>query len=147
MKVILLKDVARIGRRGAIIEVPTGHALNFLMPRKMAEPATPENLKRQLERQSKQAQNVVATEASFEEALKKLSETPVELSAPANEQGHLFKGIKAIDISDRLKELGLVISPENIDLPQPIKALGAHEVALMSGMKRGVFTLTIIQKK
>jgi large subunit ribosomal protein L9 len=146
MKVILIKDVARIGRRGEIKEVPSGHALNFLIPRKMAEPATPFNLKRLTEMKSKQAEGVLHTEESFENALKTLETTQVELAAPANEQGHLFKGIKAVDISGRLTELGIPIAVECIDLPHPLKSLGTHEVPLLSGKKHGVLTLSIIQK-
>ncbi len=146
MKVILIKDVARIGRRGEIKEVPSGHALNFLIPRKLAEPATPFNLKKLTEWKSKHAEHVVATEESFDEALATLSTTQVELSAPANEQGHLFSGVKAEDVSSRLAELGIHIPVACIELPHPLKALGTHEIPLLSGKKKGVLTLTIIQK-
>ncbi len=146
MKVILLKDVARMGRRGEIKELPSGHALNFLIPRKLAVPATPENLKRQQALITKHKETAEASQASFKDALAMLATTPVELAATANAKGHLFKGIKATDISERLLELGFHISPESIHLTEPLKAVGTHEVPLVAGKEKGSFTLTIIQK-
>lgn len=146
MKVILIKDVARIGRRGEIKDVPSGHALNFLIPRKLAEPATAFNLKKLSERKQKHAEQVEATEESFDEALVTMSTKVIELSAPANEQGHLFSGIKAEDVSGRLLELGIHMPATCIELPHPLKALGTHEIPLLSGKKKGVLTLTIIKK-
>ena len=146
MKVILLKDVARIGKKGEVKEVPSGHALNLLIPRKLAEPAIPENLKKLRERQSKQADSVAHTEESFADALRTLATIKVELTAPANEQGHLFKGVKATDIVERLIELKIAISIENIKLSEPIKSLGDHEIALASEKQHGSFILSIIKK-
>lgn len=143
MKVILLQDVARIGKKCELKEVPTGHALNFLIPRNMAEPATPENVKRLKERQARAAEETLQDEVSFKAALEKLGAAPVVMQVEANEQGHLFKGIKAEDISAHLKHEGIAITAQHIHMEAPIKEVGDHEISVQNGELQGSFTLTI----
>ncbi len=145
MKVILLKDVARLGRRGEMKEVPSGHAQNFLFPRKLAQPATPENMKRAAEHVSKREEMSHASEESFAQALVRLSGMQVEMSVTANEQGHLFRGVKVEDIVRTLQEQGIFIPHEAIILPHPIKVLGVHEVKLVMGNKEGILMLSLIK--
>ena len=95
MKVILIKDVARLGRKSEIKEVPSGHAINFLIPRKMAIPATTENLKRITEVTKKHVAKSLNDLESFKEALKGLSDRTVVYTTEANEKGSLFKGIRS----------------------------------------------------
>lgn len=146
MKVILLQDVARIGRRFDVKDVPRGHALNYLIPRKMAEPATKENLRRVEAMRTTIATNAASRGEAFAEALSKLSGIKVELSAEANKQGHLFSGIKADKIAARLEEKGYAISADEIVLAQPIKETGDHTVTLRSGEMEGTFVLTVTAK-
>jgi large subunit ribosomal protein L9 len=146
MKVILLRDVARIGRRYEVKEVPSGHALNFLIPRKLVEPATPENLKRVEAQRKKQETTVVLEAEHFDEALEKLKELKVSITAEANEQGHLFKGVKVEDIARALQSEGLQVDVRHINLPHPLKAVGPHEIELHSGKKKGTFVLNIVGK-
>lgn len=144
MKVILLRDVARIGKRGEVKEVPTGHALNFLIPRKLALPATPENLKRTEQERAHNTEKAAHHDADFKAALATLSAAPVELKAQANAQGHLFKGIRAADIAVRFQELSIPIDVSEIVLEQPIKEVGEHTVTLSSKNERGTCTVRII---
>jgi len=146
MKVILLRDVARMGRRFEVKEVPSGHALNFLIPKKLAQMATPENLKRVTEQQQKNAQTIELQEHQFDEAVAKLSEKPIEILASANEQGHLFKGIKADDIAKQLQSQGVMLSETHVVIEHPLKALGDYTIDLALGKKKGSFTLRVISK-
>ena len=146
MKVILIKDVARLGRKSEIKEVPSGHAVNFLIPRKMAIPATPENLKRITEVTKKNVEQKQNDLESFKEALKGLSTRTVTYATDANEKGSLFKGINVDDISGALEKEGFTIHKNHIMLDHPIKEIGIHEVVLRNGGVSGVCRLEVVKK-
>jgi len=146
MKVILLQDIAQIGRRFEIKQVPDGHALNFLIPRKLAEMATRENLKRLEERRGKIALIAEDADKSLETLLDTLSTNPVTFVAPANEQGHLFKGIKAADISAQVSVGKALLPADAIKLDVPIKEIGDHVIMVMSGGREHTFILSVIKE-
>lgn len=146
MKVILLQDIARIGRRFEVKDVPSGHALNFLIPKKLAEAATPQSLKKLAERTQKSALDTEAANAAFQNSLKKLESEPVEMQVEANEKGVLFKGVSVEDIASQLKTDGHAVSKEQVVLDAPIKEVGDHIIELASGDQKGSFTLTIRAK-
>lgn len=146
MKVILLRDVARLGKRFAVAEVPDGYALNQLIPKGMAEAATPENLKRVNARTDKQTSNKVNSEAEFVTALAALKVAPISITMQANEQGHLFKAVKAADIATAAAAAGHAIPVDSIALIDPIKSVGDHTIVAKMGATAGEFTLTIISQ-
>jgi large subunit ribosomal protein L9 len=144
MKVILLRDVAKVGRKAQVCEVPSGHAANFLIPRKLAVPATPENMRRHAADTARRAQNVAETVNAFAAVVAALRDKTITYKTEANAQGHLFKGVHASDISRRLSEEGLHVPVTAIKLPQPIKTIGVHAIALVQGSVEGVCTLEIV---
>lgn len=146
MKVILTKDVARLGRKSDVKEVPSGHAINFLIPRNMAIPATPENLKRVTEVAKRNGEQKQQDLDGFKEALSKLSERTVVYTTEANEKGSLFKGINSDDIAKCLANEGFQIHKNHIALEHPIKELGMHEVPLRYGEVHGVCHLEVTKK-
>ncbi len=146
MKVILIKDVARLGRKSEVKEVPDGHALNFLIPRKLAIIATPESMKRLTEELKEQGAQKAEVLASFVSLCETLAEHTVTYSAVANEQGHLFKGVSADDVSRRLAEEGFRLPVGSILLEHPLKDVGVHEIPLSYGGKKGVCRLEIIKQ-
>lgn len=146
MKVILLRDVAKLGRKAQVCDVPSGHAINFLIPRKLALPATTENMKRHAAETARLTHNIANTEASFRSVLAALQDKKVTYAAGANEQGHLFRGIHAADIAQRLKEEGFAVDKNAVVLAHPIKALGIHAVPLKQGNLEGVCTLEVIKQ-
>jgi len=143
MKVILLRDVARLGKRSSIIEVPDGFALNKLIPQGMAQPATPENVKR-VQAKAKEAALHTERDASH---LKMVAETlrsnPLILTAEANAQDHLFKTIRPSEISEALKQRGITLEESHIITPHPIKALGEHEIQIVGGAVKESITISI----
>jgi large subunit ribosomal protein L9 len=146
MKVILTKDVARLGRKSEIKEVPDGHALNLLIPRNLAIAATSENVRKlKEENRLKDIQKEEALKA-FKRACESLSKGAIRLSADANNKGHLFKGINAEDISKRLESEGIHVPPSQIGLTQPLKDIGVHQVSLSFGEAKGVCQLEIVKK-
>ncbi len=147
MKVILIKDVARLGRKSEVKDVPSGHALNFLIPRKYAVIATPEQLKRH-------AEGVKQVDAQKEEAHKAfvascatLSAKHIRYEAEANEKGHLFKGIHIEDIIAHLEaKEHIVLSQKSMLLPHPIKDLGVYQIPLSFEGATGMCTLEVVKK-
>lgn len=146
MKVILQKDVARIGRKNEIKEVPDGHALNFLIPRKLAVPATPENVKRITETKGKLAAHKAGMDALVLETIETLSTMPFTMKVEANKEGHLFKGIKASDIAEAVTKERGALPEAALSLPHPIKEVGAHTISVTVGTSEKSFTLIIEAK-
>lgn len=132
MKVILLQDVAKIGKRFSVVEIPDGYALNQLIPKKMAQPATPVNLKKILQRQALTAASKEAGKSRFETAKAQLIATPITISVEANEQGHLFKAIHEADIAEAAIAAGVAVDKAMFKIQTSIKELGEHTVELVS---------------
>lgn len=143
MKVILLKDVARIGRKHEVVDVPDGYGLNQLIPKGWAKPATKDNLKQieQIQAEKGVKQNV-ATERFFT-AKKALSESVLVLKNQKNDKGHLFAAVKPEEIVDAAKEQGIVVEKEMIKIATPIKTTGEHEVELVQGENHATFKINI----
>lgn len=144
MKVILLQDVARIGRKGSIVEVPDGFAQNKLIPKKMAEPATPINLKKAEKTQATAVAQQGAAIEKFEQAAASLREKLVSIKVQANEQGHLFKAVHEEDIAAAAASVGIFVDAAMIRIPVQIKSLGKHDVQLALKNKQSTFTVEVI---
>jgi large subunit ribosomal protein L9 len=147
MKVILLKDVKGIGQKFQEKEVSSGHAINFLIPQKLAVPAnspaaSQANAKRQQEEQSRQKKN-----ETMSEEVAKLANTEVKISLKANEKGHLFASLNGEKISQALKEQkGITIEASHISLQSPIKEVGTHKIPVKVGDKVAYFDLVVESK-
>jgi len=149
MKVILLKDVAKIGRRFEVVVVPDGFALNKLIPRKMAQAATAENLKRLQNVSSKQTEDKEQQISAFKEALLLLEDTPVTMEVEANAEGRMFSALKAEAIAEAVHKASTELSSigaEHIVLKTPIKSTGEHKIELVSGPVHGTLTLILTSK-
>jgi len=144
MKVILLRDVARIGRRSQICNVPDGHALNFLIPRGMAEPATPANLKKVEALKSKTDADSTASAEAFEVLCEKIAGATVTLAVPVNERGHLFQSVKREDIARAVENEYGKVSADVVQLAAPIKESGEHTITLSLGDRQVEFIFTIV---
>ncbi|MBI4348427.1 MAG: 50S ribosomal protein L9 [Elusimicrobia bacterium] len=130
MKVILRSDVDKLGRAGDIKQVATGYARNFLIPRKLAQEATPTAIKwheKGAERRAKQREKQVS---QAQEIAGKLAGVHLSFSRPAGDQGKLFGSVGKSDISDSLKASGFTIDKKSIGLAAAIKEVGDHEVEL-----------------
>ncbi len=146
MKVILLQDVAKIGRRFDVAEVPDGYALNQLIPKQMAEAATPANMKRIERRQAESTATKEAGQASFESAKAALLAEVVTVVVEANDKGHLFKAVHEADIAAAAKEAGVEVDVSMIKISSPIKEIGDHEIVLASGGDTAAFTIKVTKK-
>lgn len=128
MKVILLKDVKNIGKKGELIEAKDGYARNFLLPRGLAVEATASSMK-ELEHQYRAREKRDAKALEKAQGLKeKLQEEKLEMAVKAGEAGRIFGSVTSMDIAEVLEKLGYRIDRKNILLEHPLKTLGEHDV-------------------
>lgn len=146
MKVILLRDVAKIGRKGSLVEVPDGYARNQLIPTKSAEAATPQSIKKH--------QNLVASKEAvkdadtqqFSELKKQLAGMVIPMEADANEKDHLFKAVSKDEVVTAADKQGITINATDIVFTDVIKSLGEHQVELRHAGDTAVITIMISKK-
>lgn len=144
MKVIMLRDVPKVGKRFSVVDVNAGYAQNFLFPQKFAEPAT-----KVAQAQLAKKLEVVRVEKNIqksllENSLKELATKVVTLRVKTNDVGHLFQGIHAKDIAEALqKEHLIIVAEEAIKLEKPIKEIGEYSITVAVGEMRGKFTVRL----
>ena len=129
MKIILLKDAKKIGRKYDIKDVADGYALNSLIPLGIAVPATANYLKNIEEKKKQDLLMKEGFKKAFEYAVTKLPDGRLHIAGKANEKGHLFAGITKSQIIDEFKkETAVTLSDEHFELEKAIKELGDHTV-------------------
>ncbi len=131
MKIILLKDVKKIGKKYEIKDVADGYALNSLIPSEVAVPATPSYIK--FVEAKKKQDGIIKEEfkKEFEYALSKLPNGKLHISGKVSGKGHLFAGIQKDRIIEEFKkETGVVLSDEHFELEKPIKEVGEHTIEI-----------------
>ena len=128
MKVILLDDVAAVGRRGEVRDVSDGYARNFLIPKRLALSASAGNLKN-LEhikvQQDSKAQRIKGDAEGLQQRIEALT---YEERRQASEEGKLFGSVTSQDLADFLGKHGIKIERRRIHLDEPIKTLGETTV-------------------
>jgi large subunit ribosomal protein L9 len=130
MKIILLDDVAKVGRRGEVRDVSDGYARNFLIPKRLALSATAGNLKN-LEHIKKQQEAKADRVKADAEALRaRIEALAYEERRQASEEGKLFGSVTAQDIADFLGTRGITMDRRRITLDEPIKGLGEFSVSM-----------------
>lgn len=147
MKVILLQDVAKIGRRFEIKDVPDGYALNKLIPQRQAEPATPANVKRIEARSKKHAETAADTASAFDLACETLKDKKVEVKVDTNADGKLFESLKTQTIVAAVSDqAGVSLDDKWVHVATPIKEVGEHTVLLSLHEAQGEFTINVVSK-
>lgn len=128
---ILLKDVETLGEQGKVVEVSKGYLRNFLIPRKLAQPATRgavEAVRRRQEAEER-AEREFVERAAANAAL--LNKTVLTIPQQAGADGRLFGSVSAQDIAEAIREArGLRLDRHNVHLPEPIKNVGTYMVVV-----------------
>jgi large subunit ribosomal protein L9 len=131
MKVILRQDVEKIGLRGEVVEVARGFARNFLLPRQLAERATPSRV---AEVEKVNAHRALHEAQSFEQAQEisqRLGQTELRFDVKAGDTGVLFGSVTATDVADTLWEKHKIrVDRKKIELSDPIKRIGRYEIPI-----------------
>jgi large subunit ribosomal protein L9 len=130
MKIILLDDVTKVGRRGDVKDVSDGFARNFLIPKKLALSATAGNLKNLDHIKRQQDAKAGRIKADAEALRARIEGLAYEERRQASEEGKLFGSVTAQDIADFLGRQGVTMERRRIQLDEPIKSLGATAVPI-----------------
>ena len=134
MKVILQQDVKGQGKKGQLVEVSDGYARNFLLAKKLAVPATPENVNTMKQQEKARKAQEAAEKAEAEALSKKLETVTVKVAAKAGEGGRLFGAVTSKEISEALNaQFSLNIAKTKLVLDEPIKACGGYKIKAKLG--------------
>jgi large subunit ribosomal protein L9 len=129
MQVILLKDVEKVGLRGEVVDVARGYARNFLLPRKLAEAASPGRLEELRRREELRARQEARTHDEAREIAARLEQAVLRYDVKAGPTGSLFGSVTATDVADRLwTEHRIRVDRRKIHLGDPVKRVGRYEV-------------------
>ncbi|HEY5619345.1 MAG TPA: 50S ribosomal protein L9 [Vicinamibacterales bacterium] len=130
MEVILREYVDHLGKRGEIVKVADGYARNYLLPRRLALPATDGNRKH-VERERRIAEAREAQEKGQAEAIAaRLAALEIAIARRVGETDQLYGSVTAADIAEFLKDKGFEVDRRKIILPESIKTIGDHDVPL-----------------
>ena len=128
MKIILMEDVPTLGRRGEVREVATGYARNYLLPKRLAVPATPANLQNleHLTRHRERAEARARDEAQATAA--RIAGLALTVTTRASEDGRLYGSVSAQDVVEFLERQRIPVEKRRVLLEEPIKAVGEYRV-------------------
>ena len=130
MKVILTSDVETLGKSGEMKEVAEGYARNFLLPRKMAVPATGGAYRAWQHDIASREEKRVREREEAEIAATRISGTTLTMGVKVGEGGKLYGSIGAKDIADAFERRGIFVDRHKVDLDEPLKQLGTYKVAI-----------------
>ncbi len=136
MKVILINDVAALGKSGELRDVTDGYARNFLIPRKMAVPAAGGAFRAWQHDIASREDKRKKERAEAEIAAQRIGSTTLTMGVKVGEGGKLYGSITAKEIAEALARRGIVVDRHKVDLDEPLKMLGTYKVAIkvLSGM-------------
>jgi large subunit ribosomal protein L9 len=144
MKVILMTDVPALGQRGETRDVANGYARNFLLPRKLAVPATPANLKNveHLKRQrAREEERALETAKATAERIEGLT---LAVTARASEDGRLYGSVSPQDVVEFLERHKITVEKRRVAMDEPIKAVGDYKVSVrLHGDVTAALTVTV----
>jgi len=130
MKIILLDDVTKVGRRGEVREVSDGYARNYLIPKKLALSATAGNLKNLGHIKQQQDAKADRIKSAAEARRERIEALVYEDRRQASEEGKLFGSVTSQDIVDFLEQHKIKVARKQVRLDEPIKALGETVVPI-----------------
>ena len=143
MEVILREDIDKLGARGQVIKVASGYARNYLLPQRLAVPATEANKKIVEQERQSHLRKEAKLKTESEDLAKLLNGTTVTIAQKAGENDQLFGSVTSKDVAEALEKKGFSIDRRKIQLEEPIKQLGEHKVAVR--LHRDVSTEITVQ--
>ncbi len=145
MKVILLKDIAKMGKRGEVKEVADGYAINVLIKKGLALQGTPQELLKWKQKEESTKHKKELQTNIFVQLVDKLRHEKITISGKkADAKGQLFAAIHENDIVDAIfNALHISIDPKQITIPTHIKSLGSHTVEIKQGTQKETFTILV----
>ena len=147
MKVILQQDVKGQGKKGQTVEVSDGYARNFLFPKKLAVPATTDNMNAMRIKENARLAQIEREKEAAKETAKKLEGIKVTIKAKSGNGGKLFGAVTSKEIADALSaQFGITVEKNKIVQSDPIKNYGTYEVKCKLGHEiSGKFTVYVTE--
>lgn len=137
MKVILLKDVPKVGNRDDVQTVADGYAINFLIPHGLAKKATNKEVIQLEKLEEKTKEKKSAEKSELAKKLKEIKGRDIVLEEKVNDKGHLFAKVHRAEVVSALKkQADIDLGPEAILLEEPIKEVGEFEIPIRAGPDR-----------
>src|SRR5262245_15483504 len=131
MEIILMQDVEKVGLRGDVVDVARGYARNYLIPRRLAQPATPVLLAELQKRDAVRARHEAKTVEQAQEIAHTLEQTELRFDVKAGPTGALFGSVTATDVADELWRTKRVrVDRRKVELHEPIKRIGRYEIPI-----------------
>lgn len=131
MKVVLREDVEKLGLRGEVIDVARGYARNYLLPRKLAEPATPSRVAELEKVNARRALNEAQSFEQAQEIAQRLGQAEIRFDVKAGETGVLFGSVTQTQLADAIWEkLKVRVDRRKIELDEPLKRIGRYQVPI-----------------
>jgi large subunit ribosomal protein L9 len=130
MKVLLIQDVKKIGKKGEVLEVKEGYARNFLIPNGLGVEASGGALKQVQEGQKAQEKKLAREKEESLQLAAQLEKARVVIKHKAGNEGHLFGSVTSSEIADALKQKGFEVDKKKIILDDPIRLVGVHSAKL-----------------
>ena len=128
MKVILTEEIRGLGTRGDVVTVKDGYARNYLIPKNLAQEASNSNLKAIEHQRHKWGLLAQEEKNAAQKQADRVKGVKIQIEKRVGEHGHLFGSVTANEIADALMEKGIEVDKRRIELEQPIKNLGVHDV-------------------
>jgi large subunit ribosomal protein L9 len=133
MKLLLRRDIARLGLAGDVVEVKEGYARNYLIPQHLGVLPTKANMKRIEEDKKIAEQERAQRRALLEQQAEKLRNVEVTISAACNPEGHLYGSVGPREIAAALRDEGHAVETKNVHLHEPIKRIDSVTVPVVFG--------------
>jgi large subunit ribosomal protein L9 len=146
---ILLQDHEQLGQRGSVVDVSKGYLRNYLIPRKLAEPATKGAIAAAEKRREASDRAAAQATQRAQDAAAVLSRTVLTIAHQAGDDGRLFGSVTAQDIADAIKDArGIEIDRRKVNLEEPIRTVGTRmvEVEVEDGVIATIKTMVVEQK-
>ena len=128
MEVILREDIEKLGNRGQVVKVASGYARNYLLPKRLAVPATESNKKIVEQERQGHLRKEAKLQSEAQDLANLMAGLVLTISAKAGENDQLFGSVTAKDISDALEAKNFTIDRRKVQLEEPIRTLGEHKV-------------------
>ena len=149
MKVILQQDVKGQGKRGQMVNVSDGYARNYLFPKGLATPATPDNVNKMVMQDKAKKAQMAAEKAEAETIAEKLKSIVVKIPAKAGSGGRLFGAVTTKEVSDALMaQHGISIGKSKLVQDEPIKSFGTYQLKAKLGYEiSGLVNVVVTEEK
>ncbi|MDR0640391.1 MAG: 50S ribosomal protein L9 [Holosporales bacterium] len=131
MQIVLLERVPKLGAIGDVVTVKPGYARNFLLPKKKALRATPENLEYFSVRRAEIEENNLTLKKGAEATAEKLTDTLIVVIRQASESGFLYGSVRSSDIVVELEKQGYIINKSQVQIKAPIKTIGTYRIGIV----------------